>query len=170
MLKGFRDFILRGNVIDLAVAVVIGSAFTALVTAFSDNIIEPVLALFGSTDVKGLAFQLDHNKPSTVVNVGKLITAALNFLIMAGVVYFLFVAPMNEFRALQAARKGVKDDEEAPASVEEELLGEIRDLLKAQVAASADSPSAAGTAADSGTASTSTAGPDSSSAEKPSHS
>ncbi|WP_151640356.1 large conductance mechanosensitive channel protein MscL [Corynebacterium sp. 11A] len=139
MFKGFRDFILRGNVIDLAVAVVIGSAFTALVTAFSDNIIEPVLALFGSTDVQGFAFQLDHDKPGTVVNVGKLITAALNFLIMAAVVYFLFVAPMNRFRALQAARKGVTEDEEAPSSVEAELLGEIRDLLRAQ----ASSPTAA---------------------------
>ncbi|WKD61653.1 Large-conductance mechanosensitive channel [Corynebacterium ciconiae DSM 44920] len=134
MLKGFRDFIVRGNVIDLAVAVVIGSAFTAVVTAFSSNIIEPVLALFGSTEVEGLAFQLAADKPGSVVNVGALITAALNFVIMAAVVYFLFVAPMNKFRALQAARKGVEEDEETPASVEAELLSEIRDLLKAQAA------------------------------------
>ena len=113
MLKGFKDFILRGNVIDLAVAVVIGAAFTAIVTSFADNLINPLIASIG---------------------VGKIITAALNFLITAGVVYFIFVLPMNKFKEFSAARAGTTDEDEDSVilSSEAELLVEIRDLLKAQ--------------------------------------
>ncbi|AKE41833.1 large conductance mechanosensitive channel protein [Corynebacterium kutscheri] len=129
MLKGFRDFILRGNVIELAVAVVIGSAFTAIVTAFSDNLINPLIASIGGTDVSGLGFHIISGNNATFMDFGAVITAAINFLIVAAVVYFILVAPMNKLSEMQAARKGVEEDE-APASIEAELLTEIRDLLK----------------------------------------
>lgn len=130
MLKGFKDFILRGNVIELAVAVVIGSAFTAIVTAFSDNLINPMIAAVGGADVSGLGFHLVSGNEATFMDFGAVITAALNFLIIAAVVYFVLVAPMNKLAELQKARKGVQESEEAPASIEVELLTEIRDLLK----------------------------------------
>ncbi|QMV85782.1 large conductance mechanosensitive channel protein MscL [Corynebacterium hindlerae] len=132
MLKGFKDFLMRGNVVDLAVAVVIGSAFTAIVTAFTNNLINPLIAAVGGAEVGGLGFHVIAGNPATFVDFGAVITAALNFLIIAAVVYFILVAPMNKLKEIQAARKGVKEDEETPASVEAELLEEIRDLLKAR--------------------------------------
>ncbi|BAU95272.1 large-conductance mechanosensitive channel protein MscL [Corynebacterium suranareeae] len=132
MLKGFRDFILRGNVIELAVAVVIGTAFTAIVTAFSDYIINPLIASVGSTDVEGLGFHIRAGNAATFVDFGAVITAAINFLIIAAIVYFILVAPMNKLNETLAKRKGVEEEEEAPASIEAELLTEIRDLLQEQ--------------------------------------
>lgn len=132
MLKGFRDFILRGNVIELAVAVVIGTAFTAIVTAFSDYIINPLIASIGSTEVEGLGFHIRAGNAATFVDFGAVITAAINFLIIAAIVYFVLVAPMNKLNEALAKRKGVEEEEEAPASIEAELLAEIRDLLQEQ--------------------------------------
>lgn len=136
MLKGFKDFILRGNVIDLAVAVVIGAAFTAIVTSFADNLINPLIASVGGANADGLGFYLRAGKEATFIDFGKIITAALNFLITAGVVYFIFVLPMNKFnkfKELSAARAGTADEEDSVIlSSEAELLVEIRDLLKAQ--------------------------------------
>lgn len=132
MLKGFRDFILRGNVIELAVAVVIGTAFTAIVTAFSDSIINPLIASIGGAEVNGLGFEIIAGNAATFVDFGAVITAAINFLIVAGVVYFILVAPMNKLNEALAKRKGVEEEEDAPASIEAELLTEIRDLLREQ--------------------------------------
>ncbi|AEX66976.1 MULTISPECIES: large conductance mechanosensitive channel protein MscL [Corynebacterium] len=130
MLKGFKDFILRGNVVELAVAVVIGTAFTAIVTAFSEHLINPMIATLGGADVSGLGFYLRSGNDATFMDFGAVITAALNFLIIAAVVYFILVAPMNKLNEMAARRKGVVEEEEAPASIEAELLEEIRDLLK----------------------------------------
>ncbi|MEJ4100206.1 large-conductance mechanosensitive channel protein MscL [Corynebacterium mastitidis] len=133
MLKGFKDFILRGNVIELAVAVVIGSAFTAIVTAFTDNIINPLIAALGtSPEVDGLAIELRAGDAATRIDFGAVISAGLNFLIIAAVVYFILVAPMNKLNEMQARRHGVQEDEEEKVSIEAGLLSEIRDLLKAQ--------------------------------------
>ncbi|KQB83540.1 large-conductance mechanosensitive channel protein MscL [Corynebacterium oculi] len=133
MLKGFKDFILRGNVIELAVAVVIGSAFTAIVTSFTDNIINPLIAALGtSPDVDGLAIELRAGDAATRIDFGAVITAGLNFLIIAAVVYFILVAPMNKLNEMQAKRHGVEEDEEEKVSIEAGLLSEIRDLLKEQ--------------------------------------
>ncbi|AWB83672.1 large conductance mechanosensitive channel protein MscL [Corynebacterium liangguodongii] len=129
MLKGFKDFIMRGNVIDLAVGVVIGSAFTAIVTAFSDNIINPLIAVIGGTEF-GFGFELIKGNEATFINVGALITAIINFLLIAAVVYFFIVAPMNKLDQLQKRRKGIAPEESAPT--ETELLAEIRDLLSHQ--------------------------------------
>ncbi|GAA2092887.1 MULTISPECIES: large conductance mechanosensitive channel protein MscL [Brevibacterium] len=125
MLKGFRDFILRGNVIELATAVIIGAAFTAIVTAVSDKLINPIIASFGSTDVEGLGFQLREGNPATFVDFGAIITAVINFLIVAAVVYFLIIMPMNKVNELR--KRGAPEEEVPPTS--EELLAEIRDLL-----------------------------------------
>jgi large conductance mechanosensitive channel len=127
MLKGFRDFITRGNVIDLAVAVVIGAAFTALVGAFTAAIITPTLAALGGADAAGLGFELRPGNPATFVDLGAVIGAIITFLLTAAIVYFVFVAPMNTFNEHRKRKLGITDDEEVPADVA--LLTEIRDLL-----------------------------------------
>jgi large conductance mechanosensitive channel len=92
MLKGFRDFILRGNVVDLAVAVIIGTAFGGVVTAFTKGIVMQFIAAIVKTpDFDKLAFYLN----GTPVNYGPFLTALLNFLIIAAVVYFFMVLPLK---------------------------------------------------------------------------
>jgi large conductance mechanosensitive channel len=89
-LKGFRDFVLRGNVMDLAVAVIIGAAFTAIVTALTENIIKPLLgAIIGKPDFGYLVAYVNGGK----IQYGNFITAVINFLILAAVVYFFLVLP-----------------------------------------------------------------------------
>jgi large conductance mechanosensitive channel len=88
--KGFRDFILRGNVMDLAVAVIIGAAFTAIITALTEDIIKPLLgAIIGKPDFGYLVVYVNGGK----IMYGNFITAIINFLILAAVVYFLLVLP-----------------------------------------------------------------------------
>ena len=129
MLKGFKDFLMRGNVIDLAVAVVIGTAFTAIVTAFSTNLINPIVARLGGGGVDGLSIQLgEKGVDKTLMDFGAVITAALNFMIVAAVVYFLLVLPMNKIKERRERGKEVGPSE--PTDVE--LLKEIRDLLASQ--------------------------------------
>jgi large conductance mechanosensitive channel len=92
MLKGFRDFILRGNVVDLAVAVIIGGAFGAVVTAFTKGIVmQLIAAVIKTPDFDKVAFDL-HGTP---INYGTFLTATLNFLIIASVVYFFMVLPLQ---------------------------------------------------------------------------
>jgi large conductance mechanosensitive channel len=133
MIKGFKDFLLRGNVIDLAVAVVIGTAFAAVVTTITDNLVQPFIAALGSPDVGAFGFSLRDStaalKESTLIDVGAIITALINFIVVAAVVYFVFVAPVN--RLMEARKRG----EEAPVDATPEdilLLQEIRDLLRAR--------------------------------------
>ncbi|MGV3160814.1 large-conductance mechanosensitive channel protein MscL [Corynebacterium sp. 32222D000AT] len=130
MLKGFKDFILRGNVIELAIAVIIGSAFTAIVTAVTDSLIQPLINSFGSAEVGGLAFQIKADDPTTRIDLGAVITAAINFLIIAAVVYFLIVMPMNKLAEAAKRRQGIAPEEATPTT--DDLLIEIRDLLAAQ--------------------------------------
>ena len=132
MLQGFKDFIMRGNVIELAVGVVIGAAFTAVVTAFSDNIINPLLAALGGVDYSnaGLGFFVREGNDATFINFGAVLTAIINFLLIAAVIYFLLVAPMNKLDEAQKRRKGIDPDEPEPTDTE--LLAEIRDLLAGQ--------------------------------------
>jgi large conductance mechanosensitive channel len=128
VIKGFRDFITRGNVLDLAVAVVIGTAFTAVVTSVVENLINPVIAAIGSPDTGGLATPL-RDFPEATINWGAIVTALINFFIIAAVVYAVFVAPMNRYRKLRA-----RGDEDEPGAPPEDvlLLQEIRDLLRSQ--------------------------------------
>lgn len=129
MLKGFKDFILRGNVIELAVAVIIGAAFTAIVTSITDHLIQPLVNSLGSPDFGGLGFAITDS-PETFLDFGAVITALINFLIVAAVIYFVIVAPLNAVTERAKRRQGV--DPEEPAPTTEQLLGEIRDLLAAE--------------------------------------
>ena len=123
-LQGFKDFVLRGNVIDLSVGIVIGAAFTALVSSFTTAFIEPLLQLFGATEDKiGGSFSI-RSVPfpySTFIN------GIITFLITAAVLYFLVVTPMNKLA--ERRRKGVEPEPAAP-SEEILLLREIRDALR----------------------------------------
>ncbi|GAA4516938.1 large conductance mechanosensitive channel protein MscL [Brevibacterium yomogidense] len=125
MFQGFRDFILRGNVIELATAVIIGGAFTAIVTAISDKVINPLIAAVGSPDMGGLGFYVRPDVEATFIDIGAVITAAINFLIIAAVVYFVIVMPMNK---LSEMRKRGADEDDIPPTAEE-LLAEIRDIM-----------------------------------------
>jgi len=122
MIKGFRDFIMRGNVIDLAVAVVVGAAFAALVAAFSKGLIEPVIGLFlgGGVDAGKLVIN------GQVIDFTLMINATITFVVTLAIIYFVFVLPMNKFRE----RAGKQEVDIAPADIL--LLEEIRDLLKQQ--------------------------------------
>ncbi|WP_340052009.1 large conductance mechanosensitive channel protein MscL [Corynebacterium parakroppenstedtii] len=143
MLKGFRDFIMRGNVIELAIAVVIGSAFTAIVTAFTKYIINPLIACFGGANTDGWGFRLVRGNEKTFLDFGSVLTAVINFLIIAAVVYFILVAPMNKLEEIRKKHMGVKE-EEVPVT-EKDLLLEIRDLLAAQNQVSTPSQTLAST-------------------------
>jgi large conductance mechanosensitive channel len=96
MFKGFRDFILRGNVVDLAVAVVIGTAFGAVVTAFTKGIVmQFIAAVLKMPDFDKLAFYLN----GTAINYGPFLTALISFLLIAFVIYFFVVVPLNYLMA-----------------------------------------------------------------------
>lgn len=123
MLKGFKDFILRGNVVDLAVGIVIGAAFTAVVTAFTKAFLEPLIRLMsggngvqaGAFKVRGIAFDW-----------ASFINACITFLITAAALYFLVVYPLNKLAERRA--RGEEPPSAAP-SEEIKLLTEIRDAL-----------------------------------------
>jgi large conductance mechanosensitive channel len=126
-LQGFKDFIMRGNVIDLAVGIVIGAAFTAVVTSFTGSFIEPMLRAFGanpdqknagSWTIGGQQFQW-----------AAFVNAIITFLLTAAVVYFLIVLPMNKLAERRS--RGVEPPPQAP-SEEIRLLTEIRDALVRQ--------------------------------------
>ena len=126
MIKGFRDFLLRGNVVDLAVAVVIGTAFTAVVTAFSEGFIGGLIGAVGGTpDFGDAGFTMNGSK----IVLGTTITALVNLVIVAAVVYFLVVIPVNKLMELRN-RGEVPPVEATPEDIA--LLQEIRDLLAAQ--------------------------------------
>ncbi|MET4137097.1 large conductance mechanosensitive channel protein MscL [Pseudarthrobacter sp. PvP090] len=129
MLKGFKDFILRGNVIELSIAVVVGTAFTALVSAFTSNIVNPIIAAAGGVETKGLGFWIWPGNDKTFVNFGAVITAFVTFMITAAVVYFIFVAPMNRINHLVKKRLATAEPEEEALPADTALLAEIRDLL-----------------------------------------
>lgn len=131
---GFRDFLLRGNVIDLAVAVVIGTAFTVIVSSLVDNLLTPLIALIaGQPSFNGLTFTLNN----TVFGYGAFLTAVINFLLVAAALYFFVVLPVKKLSATAADRKAGTDEAApaAPPTDEAVLLAEIRDLLKAQTSA-----------------------------------
>lgn len=131
MLQGFKDFILRGNVIELAVAVVVGSAFQAVVDTFVSAIVTPIINAAGSPESSGLGFSLRSDSAemaqNTFINFSTIINALIVFIITAAVVYFIFVLPMNKLS--ERRKKGVEPEPEAP-SEEIILLQEIRDELR----------------------------------------
>jgi large conductance mechanosensitive channel len=124
MIKGFRDFIMRGNVLDLAVAVVIGAAFAKVVDALVTGIITPLIAaIFGEPSLDAVGnFTINHARFS----IGVVLTALVNFLLVAAAVYFVLILPVNKLR------ERFVTEEEAAEAEEIALLREIRDALKAQ--------------------------------------
>jgi large conductance mechanosensitive channel len=132
MLKGFREFILRGNVIDLAVAVVIGSAFTAIVNGLVDGIFNPVIALlFNAKDLESAGLVIRGGDDPIVLAWGLVISALIKFLLIAAVVYFALIVPMNYLKKISLRKKEEEKPAETPLT-ETDLLVQIRDLLKEQ--------------------------------------
>jgi len=118
MFKGFRDFLTRGNVVELATAVIIGAAFGGVVDGLIKGIIDPLIAVFAPGEVK----QLENALVFGPFKVGLVLSASINFVLKAGVVYFFIVRPFARLSAKLAA---------APAMTpSEKLLTEIRDLLR----------------------------------------
>jgi large conductance mechanosensitive channel len=113
MLKGFKDFISRGNVIDLAVGVIIGAAFGGIVDSLTKDIINPMIGMLGGQPDMS-AYKIGS------IGIGTFLNSIINFLIKAAGLYFLIVVPFNKFAANMTA----------PPTPSEALLGEIRDLLR----------------------------------------
>ncbi|MFL5911961.1 MAG: large conductance mechanosensitive channel protein MscL [Mycobacteriales bacterium] len=126
MLKGFRDFIMRGNVIELAVAVAIGTAFTAVVTQFGESFIKPLVGLIGGGGLKGGTFTVNGQ----VFDWAAFINGVIFFVLTAAVIYFVVVAPYNAFEERRKRGQGPVDPPAPPDDIV--LLTEIRDLLRSQ--------------------------------------
>ena len=123
MLKGFKEFLSRGNIVDLAVAVVIGTAFTALVTKFTDSIIQPLISRAGAGGRSSYGvLKIDIGGGQTI-DLNILVSAIINFVLIAAVVYFLVVLPYNTFRK--------RGEVEQAQDTELTVLTEIRDILSA---------------------------------------
>jgi large conductance mechanosensitive channel len=126
MIKEFREFLLRGNVVDLAVAVIMGAAFGAVITSFVNDILMQLIAMIGGQpDFSGLSFTINDAE----FRYGTFLNTVIAFVIVGAAIFFLVIKPVN---ALMARRKAGEEPE--PEAVPEDvvLLGEIRDLLKAR--------------------------------------
>lgn len=131
MIKGFKDFVMRGNVVDLAIAVVIGTAFAAVVSTFVGAIVKPIIAAFPGASSKGWGFSLRGGelRSSTFIDISSIINAVIVFLITAAVVYFIAVVPLQKIAERRA--RGEEPEMESP-SEDILLLREIRDALGAR--------------------------------------
>ena len=133
LLEEFRQFAVKGNVMDLAVGVIIGGAFSGIVNSVVKDLITPLIGLFGGQP----KFDTVYLGPLAV---GNFVNALLAFLILAAVVFFLVVKPLNTLMRLTKAKAEAKPAEPAPLPDDVKLLMEIRDLLKAQQTGSATPP------------------------------
>ena len=125
MIQEFKDFIAKGNVMDMAVGIIIGAAFTAIVTSLVDDLVNPIISLFmGGIDFSGLGISLGDGEDAAVFAYGNFIMALINFLIIAWVV-FMLVKMVNRVKGEE------EPAEEEPAGPSaEDLLTEIRDALQ----------------------------------------
>lgn len=124
MLKGFKEFLFRGNIIDLAVAVIIGAAFGGVVKAFADDFIGGIIGVIGGSPNFGNAgFTINNSK----IVYGSTLTALINFVIVAAVIYFVLVLPLKQMMA-----KGETPEESLAPTDEAVILAEIRDELRAR--------------------------------------
>lgn len=140
-MKGFKEFLLRGNVLDLAVAVVIGAAFTQVINSIVNGVINPIVGAFGTSDLN--AYKSCLKGPCTTVNGvssgisiawGSVLGSLLQFVITAAVVYFCIVVPAGRLMSAYTAKKKAAEEAAAAAETAEvALLGEIRDLLAHRV-------------------------------------
>lgn len=137
MFKGFREFILRGNVIDLAVAVVIGAAFGAIISSLVESVLNPAIgALFNAESLKELwIVSIPTTGGATAeIKLGAVVAALVQFLLIALVVYFALVVPINYIKKLAFRKKEAEPPAADVPPTEAELLAEIRDLLKSHTA------------------------------------
>ena len=125
MLKGYRDFILRGSVLDLAVGVVIGAAFTAMVTAISTGVLTPLIARVAGAETAEIAIGIGGGQ---AIDIGMVINAAMAFLITSTVLYFAVIVPVNRIRAL--IRQDNADPSQNLEPAEVNLLREILEELR----------------------------------------
>ena len=121
MLKGFKEFLARGNIVDLAVAVVIGTAFTGLVTKFTDAIIQPLINRIGAGKEASYGILQISIGGGQTIDLNVLLSAFINFVLVAAVVFFLVVLPYNKLRT--------KDTAESAEDKQVRLLTEIRDAV-----------------------------------------
>ena len=143
MIKEFRDFIARGNVMDLAVGIIIGAAFTAIVTSLVNDLINPLIgAIVGGLDFSNYQFVFGEGEDAATFRYGAFLTAVINFLIIAWVV-FLLVKVVNKARAVVPTEKAAEDEPKGPT--QEQVLIEIRDLLRDRTEPIAPPPAAAPT-------------------------
>jgi large conductance mechanosensitive channel len=135
MLDEFKRFLLRGNVVDLAVAVVVGAAFTGVISSVVNDIINPIIGLVGGQDFSTLVITLKENaepEADVALRYGALITAIVNFVLVAAAIFLLIVKPLNVLA--ERRRRGEEPVEDTPAPSDEAvLLTEIRDLLQQRV-------------------------------------
>ena len=122
MIKEFRDFLFRGNIVDLAVAVVIGAAFGAVVTSLVADILTPLLGIFGIPDFSTWVIQIGDAE----MRIGAFLNSLISFVMIAAAIFFVVVKPMQRMNATMAR----KVEEEASGPTEIELLTEIRDALR----------------------------------------
>ncbi len=124
MIKGFREFVLRGNVVDLAVGIVIGVAFTGVVNGFLNGFLNPLIAaIFGKPNLDAVfTFTINHADFS----IGVILTAVINFVLVAAAIYFFVVVPVNKLRS--RFEKPIEEQLAGPSEVE--LLTDIRDALR----------------------------------------
>lgn len=117
-MKGFKEFLFRGNLVELAIAVIIGTTFAAVVKAFTDIVLDLIGRIIGTDDFS--------NAVVSGVNLGPFLSATLTFVLTAAVLYFFVIVPVNKLAAMRKA------EEPEAAATSEEILGEIRDLLRDQ--------------------------------------
>lgn len=131
MFQDFKKFLMRGNVVDLAVAVVIGAAFGAVITSLVDGIINPIVGLVGGKDLSGWVITLKDataTDPAVELRWGAVLSSIIDFVLIAAAIFFLIVKPMNAI--VERRRRGEEPAEDTPAPSDEAvLLTEIRDLL-----------------------------------------
>ena len=126
MIKGFKEFISQGNALDLAVAVIIGGAFSPIVTAITKVIMAILAGVIGEPNFDDV---LSFSVNGSAVQPGTIITAVVNFLLVAFAVYFAIVAPLNKLKSLRKAQEDAAEAAKAAEPTEAELLVQIRDLL-----------------------------------------
>lgn len=127
MIKEFKNFLMRGNVVDLAVGIAIGVAFTTLVASFGDNFVKPIVASIGGgePDSQGFGFKITDSG-ATFVNLGGIVNALIVFVVTMAVIYFAIVVPVQKLQSMR--KKGDVEPEAVPEDIA--LLREIRDALK----------------------------------------
>ena len=124
MIKGFRQFVMRGNVVELAVAVIMGAAFGAVVNSLVNDLIMPLItAVFGKQDYSNLYWTVNHSR----IMYGGFLNAVISFLLIALAVYFCIVLPLNKIAERARLRRGGVPKQAGPTEVE--LLTDIRDAL-----------------------------------------